>query len=154
MKTDRIAAALAPATAVTLALLLAQPALAAGNVEKGQRIFLKCKACHAVVKPDGTKIVPGGILGPDLYGVIGRKAGTGTASNTGKPYNYDAGLKALEKTGLVWTQALLAEYVKNPTAFVRKKTGDSSARVKMTFMLSHGGADVAAYLASLAPAAN
>lgn len=133
-------------------MALAQPVLAAGNVAKGKRDFLKCKACHSIVKPDGTKVVPGGVIGPDLYGVIGRKAGTGTASNTGKPYNYDAGLKELGKTGLVWTQALLAQYVKNPTAFVRAKTGDSSARVKMTFMLPNGGQDVAAYLASLAPA--
>lgn len=146
MKTQIIAA--------LAAMALAQPALAAGDIAKGKRDFLKCKACHSVVKPDGTKVVPGGILGPDLYGVIGRKAGTGIASNTLKPFNYGKGLKELGKDGVVWTEALVAEYVKNPTAFVRKHTGDNSARSNMSFMLPKGGEDVAAYLASLAPAAN
>ena len=136
------------------AIAMAQPALAAGDIAKGKRDFLKCKACHSVVKPDGTKIVPGGVLGPDLYGVIGRKAGTGIASNTLKPFNYGHGLKELGKKGVVWTEALLAEYVKNPTAFVKKHTGDNAARSNMPFRLPTGGADVAAYLASLAPAAN
>jgi cytochrome c len=140
--------------AAVAALAMAQPALAAGDVAKGKRDFLKCKACHSIVKPDGTKVVPGGILGPDLYGVIGRKAGSGEASNTGKPFKYGKGLKELGEKGLVWTEALVAEYAKNPTAFVRSHTGDNSARSNMTFRLPKGGEDVAAYLASVAPASN
>lgn len=134
-------------------IALAGPALAAGDVTKGAHDFMKCKACHSIIKDDGTAVVRGGILGPNLYGVIGRKAATGKRSNNGKPYNYGRGLRELGKKDLIWTQALVAEYVKNPTAFVKKHTGDFSARSNMSFHLSRGGADVAAYLASVGPAA-
>lgn len=134
-------------------LALATPALADGDAAKGEQVFNKCKACHSIVKPDGTPVVKGGMVGPDLYGVIGRAAASGTAAN-GKPFNYGTGLQALGKDGVVWTQALVAEYVKNPTAFVHEKTNDNSLRSNMSFMLAQGGEDVAAYLASVAPASN
>lgn len=133
----------------SLALLaLAGPALADGDAAKGAQVFNKCKACHSIVKDDGTDVVKGGKIGPNLYGVIGRKAGTEAG------FNYGPGLKELGEKGVVWDQALVAEYVKNPTAFVKEKTGDAGSRSNMAFMLPQGGEDVAAYLASVGPAAN
>lgn len=128
-------------------LALAGPALADGDAAKGEQTFNKCKACHSIIKDDGTPVVKGGKIGPNLYGVIGRKAG----SEAG--FNYGTGLKELGKD-VTWTQELIAEYVKNPTAFVKEKTGDQAARSNMAFMLAQGGADVAAYLASVGPASN
>lgn len=130
------------------AVVLAGPALADGDATAGAKVFSKCKACHSIVKPDGTAISTGGKIGPNLYGVIGRKAGTEAG------FGYGAGLKELGEKGETWTEADLAEYVKNPTAYVKEKTGDAGARSNMAFMLPKGGEDVAAYLASVAPAAN
>lgn len=131
---------------VATALLAAGPVLAAGDAEKGAKEFNKCKACHAIVADDGTAIVKGGKTGPNLYGVVGRKA----ASEEG--FKYGAGLVELGETGLVWDEALITAYVTDPTAFVKEKTGDAAAKSNMTFKLAKGGEDVAAYLASVKPA--
>ena len=55
--------------------LLAAPAFA-GDAAKGESDFKKCKACHSIVADDGTAIVKGGKVGPNLYGVIGRQIGS------------------------------------------------------------------------------
>ena len=57
----------------------AAPALASGDAAKGESDFKKCKACHAIVADDGTEIVKGGKVGPNLYGVVGRAAASGAA---------------------------------------------------------------------------
>lgn len=132
--------------ALATATLVAAPALAAGDAEKGAKEFNKCKSCHAIVAEDGTAIVKGGKTGPNLYGVVGRKA----ASEEG--FKYGAGLVELGETGLVWDEALLVEYVTDPSKFVKDKTGDAAAKSNMTFKLAKGGEDVAAYLASVKPA--
>ncbi|QYZ68422.1 c-type cytochrome [Neotabrizicola shimadae] len=132
--------------ALAVATVAAAPALAAGDAEKGAKEFNKCKACHAIIADDGTAIVKGGKTGPNLYGVVGRKA----ASEEG--FKYGAGLVELGETGLVWDETLIAEYVADPSKFVKEKTGDSAAKSNMTFKLAKGGEDVAAYLASVKPA--
>ena len=129
-------------TALTV-IALAGPALAAGDAAKGEKTFRMCKACHSITGPDGKEIARGGRVGPNLYGVIGRKA----ASEPG--YNYGPGLKEAGAKGLVWNEENLAEYVKDPSEFIEKFTGDHAARSKMTFRLRRGGEDVAAYLASV-----
>ncbi|MCL4166617.1 UNVERIFIED_CONTAM: hypothetical protein GTU68_031205, partial [Idotea baltica] len=48
----------------------------AGDAEKGESDFKLCKSCHAVTATDGTVIQKGGKTGPNLYGVIGRVAGS------------------------------------------------------------------------------
>lgn len=129
--------------ALAVATLAAAPALAAGDAEKGAKEFNKCKSCHSIVAADGTAIVKGGKTGPNLFGIVGRKAG----SEEG--FKYGAGLVELGETGLVWDEALIAAYVADPTAFVKEKTGDDAAKSNMTFKLAKGGEDVAAYLASV-----
>ena len=57
------------------------------------------------------------------------------------------GILAVGATGMVWDEALLAEYVVDPTAFV--DTHGGSGKSKMTFKLAKGGEDIAAYLASV-----
>ena len=52
---------------------------------------------------------------------------------------------------MVWTEEELVDYVTDPTAWVKEKSGDDSARSKMTFKLNRNQADVAAYLASVSP---
>ena len=44
--------------------------LAMGDVTHGEKVFKKCAACHSIAQGGGNKI------GPALWGVIGRKAGS------------------------------------------------------------------------------
>ncbi|MBI1219236.1 MAG: cytochrome C [Rhodobacteraceae bacterium] len=135
-------------------IALAAPAFADGDAAKGATQFNKCKACHSIIKDDGTAVIKGGLVGPNLYGVIGRVAASGHKAGSADEFNYGPGLKELGKTGMVWTQDLVAQYVADPTAFVKEKTGDQAARSNMAFKLPTGGDDVAAYLASVGPASN
>lgn len=95
------------AAAITSTLLLASPALAEGDAAKGEKVFLKCKACHEVEK--GVNKV-----GPTLKGVVGRKA----ASVEG--YKYSEAMIAKGTEGIVWDEATLAAYLPDPKAFVPK----------------------------------
>ena len=85
----------------TLALASA-PTWAAGDAALGQKVFMKCAACHDVAK--GVNKV-----GPTLKGVIGRKAGTVEG------YSYSEPMK---NSGLTWDDATIADYLKNPKAKV------------------------------------
>ena len=69
----------------------------------GEKVFLKCKACHQI--GEGAK----NAVGPVLNGVVGRKAGTYPG------YNYS---DANKNSGLTWDEATLKEYLKNPRAKV------------------------------------
>ena len=69
----------------------------------GGKVFLKCKVCHTVEK--------GGVhrLGPNLWGVVGRKAGT----KEGFQYS-----EAMKKFGKKWDVATLDAYLTKPSAVV------------------------------------
>ncbi len=110
-----------------LALALAGPAFA-GDSAKGEADFRKCKSCHSITAPDGTEIQKGGKTGPNLWGIIGNPA---------------------KAAGAVWDEAALATYVADPGAWVKATSGDDSAKSKMSFKLTAGGEDMAAYLATL-----
>lgn len=134
--------------AAILALSFAAPAFAdghsTGDAEAGEKAFNKCKSCHMIVADDGTEIVKGGKTGPNLYGVIGRTAGTAD-------FRYGDDLVAAGEAGLVWDEANLAEYTADPRSFLRTTLDDPKAKSRMSFKLKKGGEDVAAYLASVGP---
>lgn len=77
-----------------------------GDAAKGQKIFNKCKACHTL-DPAGTNGI-----GPDLFGVLGRTAGTKA------DYTYSAAMKAKGAGGLVWNEEALFQYLEKPQAYV------------------------------------
>lgn len=131
----------------TAALLAFSAPAFAGDAEKGEKEFKKCKSCHMIEAADGTSIVKGGKTGPNLYGVIGRKAGS-------TDFKYGDSILAAGEGGLVWDEENIVAYMADPKAFLAETTGDAAAKSKMSFKLSKGGEDVAAYLASVAPAAN
>ncbi|RMF39917.1 MAG: cytochrome C [Alphaproteobacteria bacterium] len=122
-------------------LVLSAPAFAAGDAAKGEKTFRRCKACHTIANGDEV-IVKGGKVGPNLFGVIGRKAGSLEG------FRYKKDIVAAGEKGLVWTEETLAEYVKNPKKFLTDYLG-RKAKSGMSFKLRKGGEDVAAYLASL-----
>lgn len=119
----------------------AAPAFAEGDAAKGEKEFNKCKACHMIVADDGTEIVKGGRTGPNLYGVVGRVAGSV------EDFRYGKGLEAASEAGFEWTEAAITEYVVDPKAWLDAQGYPNQS--KMTFKLRKGGEDVAAYLASL-----
>lgn len=122
--------------------VLAAPAFA-GDAEKGKKEFNKCKACHSITDASGTDIVKGGKTGPNLFGVIGRKVGSYP------DFKYDEYTIEVGEKGVVWTEELLAEYVKDPTAWLKEQSGEDDAKSTMTFKMTKGGEDVAAYLATM-----
>jgi cytochrome c len=124
------------------ATLFALPAFA-GDVAKGESDFKKCKACHAILAPDGTEVQKGGKTGPNLWGVIGRPV----AAVEG--FGYGESIAAVGATGMVWDEASLAAYITDPTKWLKDTLGDSAAKSKMSFKLAKGAEDVAAYLASV-----
>lgn len=132
--------------ALAATLSLTAPALAQ-DVAAGEKQFNKCKACHMIVADDGTEIQKGGKIGPNLYGVVGRVVGSREDFA-----GYGDGILLVKEKGLVWDEAMIAEYVKDPTKWLDANSGDPKARSKMAFKLAKGGEDVAAYLASVGPA--
>jgi cytochrome c len=130
--------------ALTAAALLMSTAAFAGDAEKGESEFKKCKACHTVANGDDV-ILKGGKTGPNLYGVVGRVAGTEPEFT-----KYGDDLVALGASGLVWTEALLVDYAKDPKRFLSAQLG-TAARSKMSFKLKDAS-NVVAYLASVGPA--
>ena len=136
--------------AALIAMTFAAPAFAdghggPGDAAAGEKAFNKCKSCHMIVSDAGDEIVKGGKVGPNLYGIIGRQAGTAD-------FNYGADLVKAGEAGLVWDATNIVEYSADPRAFLRTYLDDNKAKSKMAFKLNKGGEDVAAYLASVAPA--
>ena len=75
----------------------------AQDAAAGEKVFAKCKICHQL--GEGAK----NLVGPELNGVVGRKAGSVEA------YSYSPANKG---SGIVWDEANLKEYLKNPKAKV------------------------------------
>ncbi|MFV2089975.1 MAG: cytochrome c family protein [Pseudomonadales bacterium] len=139
MKIITIVAAIAAST-------VALPAFSQADASAGADGFKKCKACHTIQNGDEL-IVRGGRTGPNLYGVIGRQAGTYEG------FNYSDSMIAAGEAGLVWDEEKLATFISDPRAFLREYLDDDSARSKMSFRLREGGEDMAAYLATFSEAA-
>jgi cytochrome c len=86
-----------------VALVGSVGAASAQDAAAGEKVFLKCKACHQI--GEGAK----NAVGPVLNGVVGRKAGTAP------DYSYS---DANKNSGFTWDEATLTEYLKNPRAKV------------------------------------
>jgi cytochrome c len=124
------------------ALMLATPVLA-GDPAAGEAEFKKCKACHSLTATDGTEVVKGGKTGPNLGGVIGRQVGSVA------DFKYGESILAVGATGKVWDEASVAAYVADPGAWLAANGAGDGAKSKMSFKLSKGGEDMAAYLATI-----
>jgi len=136
-------------TAVLAALTLTTAAYAAGDAAKGEKLFKKCKACHVVVDADGNTLAgKRGKVGPNLFGVIGRTAGTVEG------FKYGKSIVAAGEAGLVWDAENIASYLQNPKKFLRTYLDDPKAKAKMTFKFRKeaDAINMAAFLASVSPA--
>lgn len=130
----------------TAAVMLAGSGAAfAQDAAAGEKEFNKCKSCHMIVAADGTEIVKGGRTGPNLWNIIGRKAGTV------EDFRYGDSLVAAGEAGLVWNEETFVAYVQDPKGFLEEYLGDSGARSKMSYRLRSGMEDVYAYLLTVSP---
>jgi cytochrome c len=84
---------------IDIATLMAQ-----GDVNKGEKIFKKCAACHSINKGGPNKI------GPALYNVVGRKVG-GVEG-----YRYS---KTLASYGKEWSFEELNGFLIKPAAYLK-----------------------------------
>lgn len=127
---------------ILAAALLSFPAFA-GDPVAGEADFKKCKSCHAVIASDGAEVVKGGKTGPNLFGIVGRQIGSYP------DFKYGDSIVAAGAEGSVWDEAAIAAYLVDPAKWLQEKTGDAGAKSKMTFKLTKGGEDMAAFLATL-----
>lgn len=84
---------------------LSMPALAQtvkGDPVAGEKLFNQCKVCH-VLEKDANRV------GPSLFGVVGRKAGTVPG------YKYSPANLA---SGAVWSEPTLSQYLDAPMTFM------------------------------------
>jgi cytochrome c len=94
---------LSVAAIAAFGITLATSALAAGNASSGATVFERCQICHANAKGAPNKI------GPNLFGVVGRKAGTYPG------FSYSG---AMKNSGITWTDAKLDAYITAPQMVV------------------------------------
>lgn len=103
----------------------------AGDAEKGERVFRKCRACHDVGEGAKNKV------GPILNGIVGRDIATVEG------FDYSGALQELSAENGQWTPEALAEFLKKPR--------DYAKGTKMAFpglRKDSERADVIAYLAT------
>jgi cytochrome c len=125
----RILTTFAAVALASAATLTASGAFAGGNAANGHSLSARCTACHSMTSDGGNRV------GPNLFGVVGRKAGTLAG------YSYSS---AMKNSGLVWSEDNLAKYLMSPSTVV--------SGTKMTFggfQQQQQASDVAAYLATL-----
>lgn len=115
--------------ATTLLAVSASPAFAEGNATAGEQQFRRCAACHQIGD------APARPTGPSLTGVVGRAIASAD-------FNYSDELSA--RNGEVWTDALLAEYIIDPTTFIGGRSRMPAQRLREEQL-----ADVIAYLGSV-----
>ncbi|MGD9804775.1 MAG: cytochrome c family protein [Hyphomicrobiaceae bacterium] len=96
----KVSAAVAGVVAVLSTAVVGSSAFAQ-DAENGADVFKKCRACHQVGENAKNAV------GPELNGVIGRKAGSVAG------FNYS---DANKSSGVVWDEATFANYIKDPRA--------------------------------------
>ncbi|HME84180.1 MAG TPA: cytochrome c family protein [Roseiarcus sp.] len=122
-----------PLVAISAFSLIASARVASadGDAAAGEVTFKVCRTCHQIGESARN------FVGPELNGVVGRKAGTVPG------YNYS---DANRNSGLTWEEATLTKYLKSPR--------DVVPGTKMAFpglMRDSDIADVIAYLKQFGP---
>ncbi|MGB8818380.1 MAG: cytochrome c family protein [Rhizobiaceae bacterium] len=90
---------------IVLALAASTSAFADGDAAEGKTVYKKCMACHSADKEQNR-------VGPHQVGIIGRAAGSVEG------FKYSDAMKAKGAEGLVWDEANIAAYLKDPKGFI------------------------------------
>lgn len=134
----------AAAAALTLSFT-ALPAVAQ-DADAGATAFQgQCASCHNVVD-DGGDVLAGRAnvrTGPNLYGVIGRQAGSIDG------FRYGASLVEAGEAGLEWDEEELVAYLLDPNTYLREKLDNNRARSQMSYRVrdEDTARDIIAFLA-------
>ncbi|WP_195822231.1 c-type cytochrome [Roseobacter sp. MH60115] len=124
-------------TFLVTACLMTLPAMAfadghvTGDAEKGEKVFRKCKACHAVGEGAENKV------GPVLNGIVDRAFGAVDG------FSYSDALMEAAAEGKAWTPEELDAFLQKPRSYL-KGTKMSFAGLRK----DDDRANVIAYLAS------
>lgn len=78
----------------------------AQDADAGARVFNQCRACHTINQGGRNGV------GPNLYGVWGRAAGSIEA------FRYSAPMRAKAGEGLAWTAESMRAYLTDPKSVV------------------------------------
>lgn len=127
---------------------LAPLAATAGDPEAGRTAFNQCQSCHVVVNEAGETLAGrSGRTGPNLYGVVGRQAGTVEG------FRYGDSLVEAGNAGLVWDEDSMVAYLANPNTFLRGYLNNNRARGNMSFQVRSEATarDLYAFLATFSP---
>jgi len=117
------------ATIAAFTLIAVAGSAHAADAAKGKAAFQRCAICHRDAKDASNG------LGPNLFGVVNRKAGTVAG------FNYSA---AMKNSGITWSTDKLEAYIEHPAAVV------PGNRMAFAGIRDAGQrADVVAYLATL-----
>jgi cytochrome c len=104
--------------------LTSTAALAQGDAAEGEKVFNKCKACHAVDEPQNK-------IGPHLVGIFGRPAGSV------EDFNYS---DAMKESGVTWNEETIAAYLADPRGYIKGN------RMALAGLKEEEIADLIAYL--------
>jgi len=113
------------AAIVLLAASCAMPAGAAPDVARGEQVYARCAACHALAYDR---------VGPHHCGLFGRRAGSV------KGFDYSPAMKA---SGIVWTDATQDRFLRDPlktvpgTAMTYAGVPDAAERADLLAYLHH-----------------
>lgn len=77
--------------------------IASADVQRGQTLYLQCRACHSLAEGEAHKV------GPNLYGMFGRQAGAAPG------FAYSEVMTASE---VVWTPATMDDWLARPSQFL------------------------------------
>lgn len=83
---------------------IVQTASAMSPMERGAKLYKRCRACHTLEEGGKHKV------GPNLWNVYGAKAG----SKEG--FNYS---KAMAASEVIWDDTTLDAYIQKPSAFMK-----------------------------------
>lgn len=123
-------------TSAAMILAVTGGAVAEGDPDQGEKVFRKCKACHAVGEDAKARV------GPVLNNIMGMQAGT-HESFEGK---YSQSMVEAGEDGMVWDRETLGAYLEKPR--------DVVDGTKMTFpglKKEEDRADVISYLMQFSP---
>jgi cytochrome c len=88
---------------IPFVVLIADPAIAAGDAKRGAQLFQQCMACHSVQPGEH-------LTGPSLARVWDRKAGTADG--------FARYSDAVKRSGITWNGSTLDKWLANPAQFI------------------------------------
>lgn len=92
--------------AISIAVIVGATPAWAQDPNQGALVFNQCRACHTIGPGARNK------AGPELNGIVGRKA----ASVPG--FNYSKAMKEAAAKGLIWNEQSLSAYLESPDTFL------------------------------------